>query len=63
MQVGNLYHSQAHGLIAVRQVLLTTRSNKYGKALYRVVFQVIIDGSRKRTHITRDGFHERFTSL
>jgi hypothetical protein len=62
MQVGNLYHSQAHGLIALRKVLPTQRTTN-GSMLYRVVFQVIVDGSRKRTYTTRDAFHERFTSL
>ena len=62
MQVGNLYTSQAHGLIALRKVLPTQRTTN-GSMLYRVVFQVIVDGSRKRTYTTRDAFHERFTSL
>jgi hypothetical protein len=62
MQVGNLYTSQAHGLILLYKVLPTQRTTN-GSMLYKVVFQVVVGGSRKHTYITRDGFHERFTSL
>jgi hypothetical protein len=62
MQVGNLYLSQAHGLIVVRKVSLTHQSMN-GSSLYKVVYQVITDGSLKLAHITRASFHDQFTSL
>ncbi len=61
MQIGDLYHCEKHGLIVVRKVSLTHQSMG-GKSLYKVVYQVITDGSLKLAHITRASFHERFTS-
>ena len=62
MQVGDLYHSEEHGLIIVRQVALTHQSMA-GAGLYKVEFQVVADGSRWSARITRDSFHQRFKSL
>lgn len=62
MHVGDLYHSEEHGLIVVRKVSLTHQSMN-GKSLYKVVIQVIADGSLTLAHITRASFHERFKSL
>jgi len=63
MQVGNLYHSQEHGLIVVRKVSLTNHSNKFGKTLYKVVFLVVQTGRLGLAQITRKAFHERYMSL
>lgn len=62
MQVGELYHSQEHGLIVIRKVTLTHQSMA-GAALYKVVYQVIADESRWSAHITRDSWRMRFKSL
>lgn len=62
MRIGDLYLSEEHGLVIVRKVSLTHQSIN-GKSLYKVVIQVIADGSLTLAHITRDSFHERFTSL
>lgn len=62
MRAGDLYHCEEHGLIVVRQVSLTHQTMNRS-SLYKVVYQVITDGSLKLAHITRASFHERFMSL
>ena len=62
MRAGDLYHCEEHGLIVVRKVSLTPQSMN-GSSLYKVVFQVVTDGSLKHAHITRASFHERFKRL
>ena len=63
MQIGDLYHCEEHGLIVVRKVSLTPQSMNRS-SLYKVVYQVIADGSLKLLpYITRDSFHERFKRL
>ena len=62
MQVGELYHSQRHGLVIIRKVTLAYQSMS-GSPLYKVVFLVFADGTLWGRKITREAFHERFTSL
>ncbi len=62
MQVGELYHSQKHGLVVVRKVSLTHQSIM-GSPLYKVVFHVFADGNLWGRKITRETFNADFTSL
>ena len=62
MRVGELYHSQEHGLIVIRKVSLTHQSMN-GKSLYKIVFLVVTSGRLGYAQMTRDGFHDRFMSL
>ena len=62
MQVGELYHSQEHGLIVIRKVTPTHQSMA-GTGLYLVEIQVLAEGTAYSANMMADYFHVCFKSL